>query len=799
MHNSPSRSRSAGILLPGVLIALGFLATDVTADDRSTGEQIYRARCASCHGALGEGSKDYDRPLLGDKSPAQLTRLIERTMPEDEPGTCVGDEARKVAAYISDAFYSRTAQARNKPARIELSRLTVRQYRNSLAEIISGFREPSQWDGKEQGLKADYYKANHFRNNDKVLSRVDPQVKFDFGVQGPEPDKFSPQEFSISWRGSVLAPETGEIEFIVKTEHSLRLWVNDYEHPLIDAWVKSGSDTEYRGSLFLVAGRVYPIRLDFSKGKQGVEDSKEKKAKAPEVKASIALEWKLPHRPPEVIPSGNLAPGRSPEQYVCATAFPPDDRSVGYERGTSISKEWDQATTEGALELVDFVASRLKELAGANPDSGDRTAKLRDFCLKFAERAFRRPLTDEQKERYVFRQFASGDPETSVKRSLLLILKSPRFLYREIDCSDEYDIAARLSFGLWDAPPDQTLLKAAGSGQLKSREQIHAQAERMVKDLRTQAKVREFFHQWLKVEHVPDLAKDPSKYPGFDASVASDLRTSLDLFLDDILWKKQADFRQLLLSDQIYLNGRLATFYGVELPPDAPFRKVELDQGRRAGVLTHPYLLANFAYTSTSSPIHRGVFIARSVLGRSLRPPPEAVSPLAPDLHASLTTRERVTLQTSPNACVTCHGMINPLGFGLENFDAVGRFRTEESGKTVDVQGSYEPPSGEIHQYRGARELAQLLAASDETHEAFVQQLFHHMVQQPIRAFGPRQLADLRKSFADHHDNIRDLLVEIVTASTVNPPPPPASKPTKPVIDYDARFPAWPFPPGAVK
>ena len=201
-------------------------------------------------------------------------------------------------------------------------------------------------------------------------------------------------------------------------------------------------------------------------------------------------------------------------------------------------------------------------------------------------------------------------------------------------------------------------------------------------------------------------------------------------------------------------------------------------------MLTHPYLLANFAYTSATSPIHRGVFIARSLLGRSLRPPPEAVSPLAPDLHASLTTRERVTLQTSPTSCVTCHGMINPLGFGLEHFDAVGRFRVEEKGKAIDANGLYEPPSGEVTKYEGARQLATLLASSEETHTALVEQLFHHMVQQPIRAFGPKQLPDLRRSFVDHGYNVRRLLVEIVAASASTASPDPK---------LDARFPAWPF------
>ena len=148
-------------------------------------------------------------------------------------------------------------------------------------------------------------------------------------------------------------------------------------------------------------------------------------------------------------------------------------------------------------------------------------------------------------------------------------------------------------------------------------------------------------------------------------------------------------------ADYVYLNGRLAPLYGAKLPADAPFQKVSLEQEERAGLLTHPYLMASFAYTATSSPIHRGVFIARSVLGRVLRPPPEAVAPLAPDLHPDLTTRQRVAIQTQPESCRSCHGMINPLGFTLEHFDALGRYRKEEKGKPIDATGSYETRSGE--------------------------------------------------------------------------------------------------------
>src|SRR5262249_49942806 len=150
-------------------------------------------------------------------------------------------------------------------------------------------------------------------------------------------------------------------------------------------------------------------------------------------------------------------------------------------------------------------------------------------------------------------------------------------------------------------------------------------------------------------------------------------------FVEDVVWDGDSDFRRLLLSDELFLNGRLAKFYGVSLPEDAPFTKVKLDPGQRAGVLTHPYLIAAFAYTGASSPIHRGVFLARNVLGVTLRPPEDAFTPLAESLHPDLTTRERVSLQTKPAGCQVCHGTINALGFTLEHFDAVGRFRDKDN------------------------------------------------------------------------------------------------------------------------
>ncbi|MBL8829319.1 MAG: DUF1592 domain-containing protein [Planctomycetaceae bacterium] len=762
------------LLATTVGFVLAWTASDLLAADAvSPGEAIYRQKCVACHGALGEGTKVHKTPLTGDKSVLELAQVIAKTMPEDAPGTCTGDDARAVASYIHEKFYSPTAQARNAPARIELSRLTVSQYEQTIADLIDSFPNPKGRKpvlSAERGLKAEYFKGPRFNGGDKVLERVDRAVNFDFGETAPL-EKLQADEFSIRWQGSLIAPETGDYEFIVRSEHQAKLFVNDLRQPLVDASIKSGKDLEYRGTIRLLRGRNYSLRLDYAKAKLGVRDPKKNPPKP--AASSVVLKWKPPQRVTEVIPEPYLSPQSSQFVHVVQTPFPPDDRSVGYERGTSISKAWDQATTSGAIEVATYVAANLEAISGVGNVSGDRRSKLAAFCTKFAERAFRRPLTAEQQAVYIDRQFAdAADVDTAVKQVVLLVLKSPRFLYRELGSSphEAYDAAARLSFALWDSLPDDELLKQVATGKLANREQLHAQATRMVENLRTRSKVREFLLQWLKLDQAPDLAKNSEQFPTFVPELSADLRTSLELFLDDVVWSEASDFRRLLTADEVPLNGRLAEFYGAKLAADASFENVKLNPGRSAGVLTHPYLLASLAYTDTSSPIHRGVLISRSMLGRVLRPPPEAVSPLAPDVHPSLTTRERVILQTKADACITCHGMINPLGFTLEHFDAVGRFRSVEKGKPINASGQYLNRSGETITFRDAPDLARYLVDSDEAQAAFVSQLFHHFVKQPVRAYGPGQLAELQQKFRSQQFSIRKLLAEIAVVAALPPP-----------------------------
>jgi mono/diheme cytochrome c family protein len=758
------------------------LAAAVAAADHP-GLAIYKEHCARCHADNGVGTKDVPEQLVGDRSVNQLAAYIDETMPEDDPAKVTGDAARQVAEYIHAAFYSPVARDRNRPARVEVSRLTVRQYQNTVADLIASFRNRGPGVDARRGLRAEYFRGRDFdRNAGLVYEQIDPQVDFHFGVEGPDPERFEPNRFAIRWTGSIVPAETGLYEFMIRTEHSAKLALNTawYEMPLIDAYVKSGDETEYRASIFLLGGRAYPLKLEFSKANQGVDNKKHE----PLTNASIELLWKPPHGVLEAVPERCLIPHDAAEVFVLKTPFPPDDKSIGYERGTSVSQDWFAAATAASIDTADHVLDHIEHLARVKRDAPDRAEKLRTFAASFAERAFRRPLADDLRSLVIDRPFVDApDLDTGLKRSLLLVLNSPRFLCREADSpanpADAFETAERLSFGLWDSIPDQPLWEAAARNQLATPEQVQKQAARMVNDRRTRAKVRDFLFAWLRVDLGPEISKDQTRYSEFSPEIAADMRTSLEIFLDETLWsegtdsRRSGDFRRLFTDDEVPINGRLAPLYGVNLPPDAAFRRVRLDDGRRGGLLSHPYMLSVLSYAGATSPIHRGVFLARSVLGNTLKPPQEAIAPLAPDQHPDLTTRERVALQTSAVACQTCHTMINPLGFALEDFDPIGRYRTLEINgsveKPINATGSYLPREGPEATFKGTRELAAYVATSRDAQEAFVQSLFHALVKQPLRAWGPNTLDNLRKSFAAGDFDIRRLLVDIMTVAALPP------------------------------
>lgn len=753
------RRRTSQFFILILLMSWGATLAPAAQPRRASGREIYQQQCARCHGSKGEGVPGkYDGALHGTRTLEKLTGYIERNMPEDDPGSCTGPDAVAVARYIYDTFYSEAAQAKKRPpARVELVRLTNRQYLNTVADLLRQFTGGDQPATAERGLRATYYSSRNFNGDKKVTERVDRQIDFDFGEGNPDGDHYPTNEFAIQWRGSLIVGETGEYEFILKTPIGARLWINAEDEPLIDAWVSSAQLTEHKATLRLIGGRVYPLRVDCFRFK--------------DKRSSISLQWKPPRGTQQLIPTHHLTPTRVSSTFVVQTPFPPDDSSVGYERGVSVSKAWDEASTQAAIEVANHVVSNLDRLSKSKPNDTNRLAKLETFCADFVTTAFRRPLTEEQKKLHVSDQFKRAkSAEDAVKRVVLLALKSPRFLYLGLDGAkpDDFEVASRLSFGLWDSLPDRELMKLAAKGELRTREQINAQAQRMLLDPRAKAKSLAFLHHWLNVDRIETLAKDEQLFPGFTPEIISDLRASLDIFLEDVFWNGASDYRALLTADYLYVNQRLAQFYGLSANDTDDFVKARIPDGQRSGVLTHPYLLAAFSYPRQSSPIHRGVFLTRNIVGRSLKPPPIAVAFKDAEFAPNLTMREKVAELTRPENCQSCHSVINPLGFSLEHFDAVGRYRTREQDRPIDATSDFVTDDGETIRLTGAPDIARFALDSEAAQHAFIEQFFHQVVKQPALAYGSDTMHRLRQAFVASDFNLQKLLVEIAVTSATH-------------------------------
>lgn len=734
------------------------------------GKQIFANKCAACHGDQGQGvAGSYDQPLIGDASIAELARVIDETMPEGEPDECRGEDALATAQYMFDAFYSESAQMRLVPPRAALARLTAQQYRQSVSDLFAHFMGRGEV-GKERGLRANYFDHPGWKNEKKVLTRVDPNIDVDYG-QGSPGEGMVPEKFAVYWSGSLLVPETGNYVITARGEGSFIVKFIDSEAKFFDNHVSSGEMAEHTTSVQLVGGRLYPISVDLIK----------RERKTGNVDISMTLAWKTPRGIEEPIPSRFLIPSSSPTAFAPQTPMPPDDRSAGYVRGSTISREWTDATTEAALEFADVAVQKLwpkySKDGEKKKDGPQGRDLLKQFCYELLDVSNRRPADETLRKVFVDQQLeTSTSDEEAIRRVVLLALKSPRFLYPTIDmeATVHQRRSSRLALVLWDSIPDRSLQEAAEKGWLGDEKSVRDRARRMVQDPRAKAKIMEGLHEWLDLARWEEISKNQELYPGFDASLVADLRTSLDLFLEDVVWSETSDFRQLLQADWSYSSDRMAEFYGPSWQPTGQdsigrFSRTESDPQSRSGVLTHPLLLSAMAYGDTSSPIFRGVFLVRHVLGRYIRPPNDAFTPLSPDLHPELTTRERVTLQTSPASCQSCHSRINGLGFTLEGYDATGRPRDQERSKPIDATGVYVDRSGKEIGINGAQELADYLATSDDVAGAFINRMFLHLVKHPVGAYGENRLDQLKTRFRESGYNVRELIVEIAVVAADAP------------------------------
>ncbi len=735
------------------------------------GKSDYSNTCADCHGEAGQGVEGaYSLALVGDDSIGQLTKRISETMPEGSPEDCVGEDAAAVSYFIHQAFYGEAAQIRNRPPRVGVARLTANQLRQSLADLYAVNANGLPWNNDQRGVEAKYFNGDRWAKEEMKVERVDPVIDFDFGHDSPG-EGIEAKKFYVHWQGGMQVEVSGRYEIVVRSSCSFTMDFGRDGRRFIDNHVQSGDKTEFKRTIYLTGGRIYPFKINFFQ--------RERKTESPPAK--ISLSWTPPNSVEEIIPARNLLPGWIPPAFSLQTILPADDRSYGYERGIAVNAQWDDSTTNAALEFADVLIEELwPEFEKKRKQPEDKRQKLAAFLNEVVEKAFRGPLSQEQKEIYIDRQLqATLDDSEAMKRCMLISLKSPYFLYpsaANVNASPNRQAANQLALILFDSLPIEKELEALASGDELKEDDIRSFVWGRMNDYRLKAKMRQFFYQWLNIGQVSEITKSEELYPGFDRPLVADLKASLDWMLDDLMADQQSDFRTLFTTDWAYTTPRLGEFYGETWKPATEakqsgqqLQKSVSDPEHRFGILTHPYLTSHLSYHDTTSPIHRGVFVIRYLLGRTLRPPSTAFSPLSPDLHPDLTTRQRVALQTSPENCQACHLKINGVGFTLENYDAVGRYRLSEKEKSIDPTGNYEDRLGNTMDFAGPKALADYLVESPDAHRAFVARLFQHFVKQPVAAYGPQTLDELTTKFQQNGFNIRSLLVEIAVVSAMKP------------------------------
>lgn len=325
--------------------------------------------------------------------------------------------------------------------------------------------------------------------------------------------------------------------------------------------------------------------------------------------------------------------------------------------------------------------------------------------VTFASRAFRRPVELEEIAGYVHEVEASLDQGKPLDESLLggyrSLLCSPRFLYFQETPGrlDDYAIASRLSYLLWQSMPDRELLSLAAKGKLNDPEVLIQQSRRMLDHWRGGDFIERFADQWLDLRDIDFTEPDPRQHRDFDLIVQQSMLEETHTFLHQMLAENRS-VKELIDSDYTYLNSRLARYYGIQGVEGDVVRKVNLsDSDRRGGVLTQGSILKITANGTTTSPVLRGVWIAERLLGDHIPPPPQNVPAIEPDIRGATSIREMLEKHRSDDSCAVCHVRIDPPGFALENYDPAGRWRdsygrADKKGRENKIDASYQLADG---------------------------------------------------------------------------------------------------------
>lgn len=471
------------------------------------------------------------------------------------------------------------------------------------------------------------------------------------------------------------------------------------------------------------------------------------------------------------------------EEAAAAASPPPNFALNGFDTVGASQQALSDAEVDAfersarAVAIAAWQAGTLLPWVECDPQVIGEPACLRQFTESFGRVAWRRPLTDEEIERYTAVGTAAandlGGFELGLRELTAAMLQSPHFIYQvevgEPDPDDPdrrrltaHELAARISLFVVDTIPDAELRADAEAGLLQTTEGIVAATERLLARAEAKGAMRAFFSELWRLRELATRSKDATTFPQWSPQLGAAMQEETLALVDDLVWARDADFMEVFTADYTFANDQLGYHYG--LPEAASLganhQRVELSgHQKRGGLFGHASFQTLLAHVSTTSPTLRGKFVLETILCRVVHPPPPGVVTNLPDTSEAKTMRERLEAHMQDPTCAGCHSILDPIGFGLENYDAIGSFRTTENGYPIDATSSMEGAA-----FEGAAQLGAVVAERDSSAQCLTRNLFRHATGHIETEGEEVAIEQLERAFADSGHRMQDLVLAIVAS-----------------------------------
>jgi Protein of unknown function (DUF1592)/Protein of unknown function (DUF1588)/Protein of unknown function (DUF1595)/Protein of unknown function (DUF1585)/Protein of unknown function (DUF1587) len=438
-----------------------------------------------------------------------------------------------------------------------------------------------------------------------------------------------------------------------------------------------------------------------------------------------------------------------------------------------------ETATGSATDYVFSDATRAAQVLSCVPQGTTDSACVSKALSAFGRRAFRRPLTDDEVTRFSTLVTTIGNGAGSsvligMRHAIWAILQSPSFLYRvELGVASaadagrlkytSYEMASRLAGALWNSVPDDTLLDAAAQDSLSTADGVRTQVQRMLAAPEAHRSVLAFTDDLYGLQLIDEASKDPTVFPNFTTAIGSDMRQELEQRVDDMVFTTKGDFLSLYDDKTTFVNSELAAYYGLPAVTGSGFQRVTFaDDSPRAGLLGAGAILIAYGLPQRTSPTSRGKFVDGALLCRDIPPPPPGVPPLPTMTSASATMRQRMTAHRADPSCASCHTLMDPIGFGMENFDSAGLYRTQDNGQPIDATGTLDNGTA----FNGLSQLGSALRQDAIAGPCFVSKVYANALGRIALDLDADALGTLAKQFATSGNHADELLLDVITSDS---------------------------------